>query len=751
MNAPSFDQWTTVVNYGGDTRDTRAGKARWILWPALAYKVIAPFPRRGPFNLFQESILKMCQAGVRDIEAIALHLALPAGLVGYILEQLQSMDILDSDCGLTHRAVRVLEDARAESCDPTAGYVFQNAFDGELWPFFAVGSLVQAAVIGTETPGSAAFAIKLQIGSIGHPWEIDATSLLPSGNSFRPPTSYSILAAYRQHRRALMRSQRGEADFSRAGIPPEVEEISIVSDQPQPVFLTTFLSIPRNITRGSLWQIWDPFGLGASIQLRQQVERLIAQGLQVGAVLKKEIKNLTGAAYAIERLDLAEILESQQRVASEAVLAQLGPEIRKYPVLYQRLVDLEESVIEARRQMDKPGAAEHTLEGRIKEFMRRASAALEELFSEVQRQCPAGSTLAALSADAESNAILLEQIARMIGLRDDESAPLFDSFLRVCRNETLSVTDYNHRDLRQQFAVLLAAANDLPSHPLYRLAREYPDCVSFLVRLKSLRNRASHGAVAQLFLANDLETIGVNVYRCVRGLLLLVRLQETDGGGRESEPDWQLDVLLKLRASAAFVVEDRLGISIRDLSDVQGLLVEMQMPLEELCEMPAGSFSQGTLARKLDAFLLSACSALEAGLRALLLCCHAQSELVDLTDDKLSNAKRFSEIARSFGFDLARGALPSSLVMVKGSKIKKALRRKEGTLNSLTLALLLSAENHPEHPLRSIACACPDFLLAIADLSERRKHGVNTRVSIPELPVISDSIYRLIAQIIHHT
>ena len=53
----SFDKSTPILrlNYG------KVPDVRWVLWPAYAWRVVAPVPKERPLNLFQRAILGLAR------------------------------------------------------------------------------------------------------------------------------------------------------------------------------------------------------------------------------------------------------------------------------------------------------------------------------------------------------------------------------------------------------------------------------------------------------------------------------------------------------------------------------------------------------------------------------------------------------------------------------------------------------------------------------------------------------------------
>lgn len=333
-----FDRLTPVLDYEPNCCPVSYAQGRrWLLWPALAYRVVAPVPRERRFNLFQEYVLKLCQAGVMSAKEIGQRLGFGTELAAYIVIQLQNLGLLDSDGVPTRRAIRELEEDQEEAGEPVAGYIFVDPFTGTVWPRFMVGALRKVEVTDSYWDRERqAMRMKFSTGPVGKPLRGEATAVSLKGYQQKEPvrpSAYQVLAACRQHIRQRRHYERtcrqggGQEDAAgRDVLPRQLGCISVLGSDPQPVFLLTFLFVPRDVVRTSLWQVCDPFGLGLSVQLRQQIEGLVQQDRQ--PALRADIEELTGRSFAIDELDLSELIAAQHRVAAAAVEGRLGTEVR---------------------------------------------------------------------------------------------------------------------------------------------------------------------------------------------------------------------------------------------------------------------------------------------------------------------------------------------------------------------------------------------------------------------------------------
>jgi hypothetical protein len=311
------------------------------------------------------------------------------------------------------------------------------------------------------------------------------------------------------------------------------------------------------------------------------------------------------------------------------------------------------------------------------------------------------------------------------------------------------MTFFNRRGLREQFAVLVAAANDVPAHSLYRLAKVFPRCVPFLVELKAQRDQSAHASSGPL--QDRVAEVAGGLYRCVRALLPGMREESASGSPTQAPaPAAGVEVIHKLRAIATLQVERRVGIGVREHPDVQRPLVEMQMRGEELRRLRDQEGAAADPRGRLTSLVVKGCAAVEAALQALLRQAGRPADAQVPGADKRESARFFVAVAREVDFALQEGTLPEHLVTVPRDRLLKTVRSGNGTLNALALVLLLGARHAPDHPLRAIAASRPDFLLEVASLSGRRGHGDQARIAPHEAGEVTDTVLALVHECVRH-
>ena len=346
--AASFDKTCAIVDLSPTPKPLSAKGRQWILWPVWAYRIIAPQPVPERLNLFQRSVLSLCRAGIVHAGDIGDTLALGSELAAHILVQLEGMGLLDRRKQLTERANRLLDEEPDDQVEPMVGYVFADHFSKILYPHFRRGVLPYAE---GEIRGRSA---DVERGTVGDPRPVEARVVWPYGNGHPPPPSpRDILQACSKSIRAEVAYKRsmGEDSSELNGLAVNtlkrhLNQVVLLDNVPEPMFLTTFVFVPQDVSRASLWQVCDPFGLGTSSSLRKRIETLAAQSSEVGGILKNAIKRATGEGFAVDNADYLDLLREQNQEAAKVVNEKAGFDKTLCPEVWERLVQMENEHIE---------------------------------------------------------------------------------------------------------------------------------------------------------------------------------------------------------------------------------------------------------------------------------------------------------------------------------------------------------------------------------------------------------------------
>lgn len=721
----SFDKTCAIVDLEPTAKPLSYASGRqWLLWPTWAYRVLVPQPKPERLNLFQRSVLSLCRAGIVHAGEIAQRLDFDKELAAYILDQLGSMGLLDRHKQLTERANQLLAEEPDDQVEPVVGYVFADPFAKELWPRFQRGVLPYA-----EGEIRGRFAT-IEQGTVGNPRRVKLGVVwLPKG-ACPPPSPHprDILRACSMGIRAevaykrAMGTDNGDSDGLNVDtLKRHLNHVVFVDTAPEPMFLTTFVFVPKDVSRASLWQVCDPFGLGTSHLLRKRIEELASASSQAGATLKGAIERATGMGFAVEDVDVLDLVRARNQEAAEAVNRKAGFDQTLCPEVYERLVQMENEHLEA-GSGDVSGKAWDEQQRRLKAMVRRAYEVLEECLAYAVKTFPASDIGRPLGGTLEDNGVLLAQIARQIGFEADPGDPCFERFLRIGGGPVKGVVEYEQCELVALLAAALLVAHHRSEHPLRRCAAEFPKLIVFLNQLKRMRDRSSHHTQTQDGLARE-EVLGFrkDTYRVARLLLPTAESGTTGSRSQSSAAEWSADLVYRLRAQAAYNVESEFGIRVRELPALRDELVEVEFLTLELKKLHSAGATQEEMDGRAKDLRIACANAVEAAVAPLL----TQADVSEfVTSDRNANAERYSEAAKGLGFAaMENGRYHKDLLMVRPDRARLAAKTQRGALNALLMVALLQAEQDTDHPLRKIKKKNPRLLLDAGEVSQARGHG----------------------------
>lgn len=307
-----------VLDFGPRThrREFEWGR-KWNLFvPVLAWRVVTPMPGLQPMNVLRRAVLRFALAGTREYVRVGDLLGVEPQLVAFIAQELVDFNLLDSSGDVTALGKQALEEAELGVADMRIGWVFQEAWSGNLLPRF-VSRLEYARVEADEQ---------------GHPWVVHGSKGAPRRDpaividggaaTYPPPRPLDVVDAAHRHWRQERRLRRARLDLD--AVPSEVvERVSYISDQPETFHLLSFVYTPKEMEDGDEpWYVADPFGFGASPSLRDQLDQL--PGIRNGRI-RRILDEVTGSHAEKQRTGWRDF-EDMLREEARAEVAKRWPE-----------------------------------------------------------------------------------------------------------------------------------------------------------------------------------------------------------------------------------------------------------------------------------------------------------------------------------------------------------------------------------------------------------------------------------------
>lgn len=482
--AASFGPETQVLWYNprAHTKSVPRSERVYLLWPAWAHRVMAPEVHDRPLNPLALAVLRLLAASRLTARELASHLGIHMELAAYVVAGLQSSAYLDGAGNPTDRGRELLENERDVASSLVPGWVFRDPWNGSLWPFVA-RDLLPAATATNEWGYP-----DLVFGTTGKPW-IQRAFLqdVPAAAAPSPPVAREILRAASEQRRIAGRLARTDRShfWDEDGPEPfdpkrlDLRRVSQIEAEPHPVYLATFLYVPKEGPDGETdWHVCDFFGRSDSLDLR----RLILDVADDSPHLARELDRVIGRTLTADNFqDLRQRERARQARAQLLLDESLTLDIRRYPI-HSALARL----LDAWLELQELGASAGPR--RCDNVLRECRTVLEGVFAALRKDHPLTGIWKRVSEDDDVRSASYREAAKSVGfLRFPEE------WLHVKRRQIRSVSDYdNAPSLLPLVVATLVAAERCPSHPLWSAATTEPALLERIQRIRALGNKASH-------------------------------------------------------------------------------------------------------------------------------------------------------------------------------------------------------------------------------------------------------------------
>lgn len=483
-----------------------------------------------------------------------------------------------------------------------------------------------------------------------------------------PPTPHDVIKALRSMK---VRSQ----GFDQQVRLPAVRHISIVQE-PERYFLYCPIGIQK---RDGEFRIADPFGAGFSLILEHSFNSALQSDERLSEWLMDWKEGLANPVKNENRLVHREAYETDTN-------------IRRYPELIYNLRMRRNSKFRSLRQI-------------------YASLEWALFYSAVQRNY--GFVVDRLSIiDPITHAEIVKAAAEHIGLVIPRCG-----FVSILAGKLDSFVSGAGADMWTVLSISLLLADEDPSHPLWRIAKDKPDLIDWILSLKSKRDYDAHGK--GLVRAEGFEFPENPAMQSIVSYLL-PEVRFVDSGETEDRGDFDTDLILDARISIqhefGFELFYRLG------TDLQDRLIFAER-FWITCEDQDDAID----------FVWDLYAALQKMF---------SKRLFELSPPDLADSN-YAVMAETISVQIGLGKFPSSLLNVKASAVRETLLGNDQTLGSCLIAFFLMADIES---LSFMGMNQPSFITDITVLmDDYRKHG-NKALHLPKEDVgrLRKSIYTTI-------
>jgi hypothetical protein len=435
-------------------------KRSWLLWPAWAFRVIAPEPRARTLNALQKAVLGVLQASKLTAQELAKRLCIDPELSAFVAVELQERGFLDVAWGLTPEGASVLKEDAESNAKLVPGWVFRDPWTEDLWPFIASNQMRANTEFDEE-----GFP-RLLLGSKGAPKPRSAWVQFPSTDPLpKKPEAKEIIRAARQQRRLEAQENfSGELNVSQV----DIDRISAVESEPEAVFLSTFAYSAEED-----WHVCDFFGRGNKEDLKSLMIK-VAESTPLALFLDGFLNRSGKDGFKQFVAQTQKNREAAQRVLERVLSLQINEYSVKNPLL-DALISWNEMKAEASQR-------------RMRAVLLDCRRSLERLMAWLAKGHPLQGVENRLGEDRTTNQSVIRRALRSVGV---EPTPELKPWLNVSQNQVRSAAQYGDSwRLRPLFvAVLLSASRD-PSHALREALRLEP---SLLHKMESISSFAGEG------------------------------------------------------------------------------------------------------------------------------------------------------------------------------------------------------------------------------------------------------------------
>ena len=499
----SFNDRTSVI-YQNPThpKSYKIVKRRWILVPMCEYKVSVPYPKPNALNLFQMTVLRLLISGSKDDAYIAGKLCLHEELVAFVINELKRYQLIDERRRVTAKG---LESVRTgtESYEIKTGYVYYNYVTKTFMDAFVPDDKHNEVETGSKYDGR----IKFDLGTVANREWKNGIILNVDTSATVAPTPYDVIAICKKHNRRTR---------NLGFMAEETDDIKPMAE--------------ADIINRSKLQVCYPFGEGTSANLVECVDKLSHK--RENTELKNEILGLKDDVFGMSDTELDDVRKGHSD-AEKKIKRILSDKIDDYPAVKDALLSVESSFLLVKELLEaNKGSNKDIIKKNLDDYIVNNYNLLASILIYTAKEYDYF-TDAQLANHVEQNVVLLKELARKQGfiVADGRDA---DKFFRVKSRAVKEAANASQQQLNALFAYNLIEADHFLEHPFYKLAKNIPELVPYLSRLRDLRNNSAH--------PNEMsqEFEWVSSYRKKNmqiAFLLLNGLQFNDDGEEEQEGD----------------------------------------------------------------------------------------------------------------------------------------------------------------------------------------------------------------------
>jgi hypothetical protein len=370
----------------------------WLLWPAVAYRIVLPVKRERRLDLFERVVLQLCRAGKWDVDEVAGQIHLDRELILYVVGQLQARGYVDGGAEPTPLGLASLGGVPVTESEQLYGLVYQSPWTGRVWPRFT-----DRAPLVLDVRWSSRRRAMLQFGSAGKPVRRRATTV--EGDWPEPTATEDDI---RQVLRHAFADRDGQAVLPSGVVlePTRLDRLSIASDG-ENVLLAAPMYNAGETRVGSATPVLDPALAVPSDDLAE----LLAGWGEEDSVIRELLARVAAARPPLDQVPT--VPGSDTRLAAKRLIERFGDRIIRSP-LYERCIEFE------RAYLAVAAASDETRGERFRSVVTEAQALLEAAFQVLLTLFPCDEAADGLvggdyKTASRTNIPMLKQEAKTLG------------------------------------------------------------------------------------------------------------------------------------------------------------------------------------------------------------------------------------------------------------------------------------------------------------------------------------------------
>lgn len=717
----------------------RAGyEKQAVLLPMKACKVLVPYPKDDALNLFQETILKLLNCGVKEEKWLADRLSLDLSLIEIVIKELYERKLITKSGNITDEGTRVLED-ESISYDMKTGYVFYDYVSKLYMDAFVPDSKFKPSQIRNRKKDAGIIQFFFDSTDPNSYYESAVVIKAAKTEKEINPSIYDVLKVCRKQRnRERMMfpgnyTEEKDEDVTRFA---HSDKVSLLNDN-KDVYVATYLVIPTgDIVNKSNMQVLYPFGEGLSSQLIDPIK--IAANHPENGSLKNAIAELKKKQTGLTDNEKRGV-RMYDKNTIKRVEAILSENIQNYPYVNKRAIEVEskrENIL--RLIKGNKGKNWETINSNINDYIIAIYRLLAAALIDVSDKNARFKNL--LNSGPRHNADTLKEIALQCGFTDDE---VFEKYFRIKKGRVIGAYGSEGAKSSEEVCALVALnllkAKDNMEHPFYRLAQVEPAFIVEAFKLTCLRNEGMHGNDIQ-YNFNHVEGLGKIFFKVIS--LVLDNLSF-------NEEQFKLDELLppdenaiKHRKEAEHQVE---SLFTRGVNRYHGLTNKLVELIEE--QTYGEEFLKDSTSRNIsktgESYPTYVAETLEFILKEL---CKRRIEKKALSKLKGYTDEYGEELLEQFK---AHGFHVSAIPFYSLPNISKSFGNyRNGMMQSNFYVWYFSELEQPDNLLPELAELCPNFVRVISDAVEVRSHPGIMEYSDKSLDFIKANLVECVNQIV---